>query len=117
MITDTILYLCGPMTGIDDFNRPAFKAAAEQLRAAGYTVVNPAGNGLPADAPWERHMRADIAEMVSCADGVATLPGAHKSRGARIEMALALGLGWPVARVSEWMQWAKDEHNGETVTP
>jgi hypothetical protein len=117
VITDTILYLCGPMTGLPDHNKPAFAAAAEQLRAAGYMVVNPAGNGLPADAPWERHMRADIAEMVSCADAVATLPGKHHSRGCRVEIPLALGLGWPVASVSEWLQWAKQEHNGEAVAP
>jgi hypothetical protein len=39
------LYLAGPMTGIEDFNYPAFNAMAERLRAAGYEVKNPADHG------------------------------------------------------------------------
>ena len=102
-----ILYLCGPMTGITAFNHPAFRAAAEQLRAAGYMVINPAANNVPTSAPWQTHMRADIAEMVKVCDAVATLPGCDASRGARIEITLATGLGWRVATVAEWLEWAR----------
>jgi hypothetical protein len=109
VITDTILYLAGPMTGLPKHNRPAFQKAAGTLRRAGYMVVNPAGNGLPADAPWQRHMRQDIADMVSTCDAVATLPGAESSRGARIEITLATGLGWRVHTVDDWLQWATEE--------
>lgn len=38
------LYLAGPMTGLPDFNYPAFHAAAAAWRAAGWTVANPAEN-------------------------------------------------------------------------
>jgi hypothetical protein len=109
VITDTILYLAGPMTGLPKHNRPAFQKAHAALTQIGYMVINPAANGLPVDAPWQRHMRADIAEMVKVCDAVATLPGSESSRGARIEITLATGLGWRVHTVDDWLQWATEE--------
>ena len=105
-MTAPILYLCGPMTGLPDHNRPAFFAAAEQLRSAGYMVINPAANNVPVSAPWQSHMRADIAEMVNVCDAVATLPGCEYSKGARIEITLATGLGWRVFPVEAWLERA-----------
>lgn len=37
-----IVYLCGKMTGMPDYNYPAFHAWAKRLRDAGHTVRNPA---------------------------------------------------------------------------
>jgi nucleoside 2-deoxyribosyltransferase len=56
------LYLCGPITGVPGHNKTAFDNAASALRSAGFDVFNPLENGLPRDAEWEMHMRADIAE-------------------------------------------------------
>lgn len=92
------IYLSGPMTGIPDYNIPAFTEAAERLRRAGFEVVNPAENGLPHDAEWHRHMRVDIANMMTC-EGLVTLPGWQASRGAKLECDIAVRLDMPVASV------------------
>lgn len=89
------LYLAGPMTGIENLNFPLFTSEAARLRALGYTVVNPAEINADPKADWLACMRADIKQLVDC-DGVATLPGWVKSRGASIEVGIAYGLGLPV---------------------
>ena len=97
------LYLCGPMTGLPDFNRPAFHAAAAQLRKAGYRVSNPAETTLPDDTEWQQFMRLGLVEMLEDCDALAYLPGHEASKGARIEIALATGLGWRVQPVATWL--------------
>lgn len=88
-------YLSGPMTGIADFNRPAFAAEAAKLRAQGAYVVNPAENGLPADASWVEHLRTDIRDMMDC-DAIHMLPGWTKSKGAMLEYHIAVKLGFTI---------------------
>ena len=96
------IYISGPMTGMPDLNKPAFIAAEEALRAAGFDVVNPVNNGLPDSAEWHEHMRADIKMLMDC-DGVALLPGWIGSRGACLEEYNAQRLGMKVAVLSLWM--------------
>lgn len=94
------VYLAGPMSGIPEFNFPAFHAMASALRGAGFDVVNPAEINGPAavDAgmTWADCMRADIAQLVTC-DGIALLPGWENSRGATLEHHIAKALGMHVA--------------------
>ncbi len=92
------IYLAGPMTGIKDYNYPAFNAEAARLRALGYTVENPAQN--PACDSWEGYMKQAICQLVKC-DSVAFLPGWSNSRGALIERALAFDLKIPVCAANE----------------
>ena len=89
------LYLAGPMTGLPDLNFPLFTSEAARLRSLGYEIVNPAEINADPKADWLACMRADIKQLVDC-DGVATLPGWVKSRGASIEVGIAYGLGLPV---------------------
>lgn len=96
------LYIAGPMTGLPDFNYPAFNAAAAQLRQAGYEVVNPAEDGLPVNAPWTGHQRVAICQLMYC-DAVATLPGVEHSKGAQLEIDIAKALGMRIAPVSAWL--------------
>ncbi|MDE2254313.1 MAG: DUF4406 domain-containing protein [Betaproteobacteria bacterium] len=96
-----LIYLAGPMTGLPDFNRPAFFAAEARLRDLGYSPINPARNGLPLRAPWHHHMRRDLGMLLACAQ-VALLPGWETSRGARLEVSIADALGMRVCGVADW---------------
>lgn len=109
------IYLAGPMTGIVEFNFPAFHAAAAQLRAEGHEVFNPAEadierhdgvdisignvNGDPAVAAaqhgFDRRVALgqDLDWICAEADAVALLPGWQASKGATAERAVALALG------------------------
>ncbi|GHC72744.1 hypothetical protein GCM10007320_08830 [Pseudorhodoferax aquiterrae] len=89
------VYIAGPMSGHPEMNFPAFHAEAARLRALGFDVVNPAEIKAEPAGCWHAAMRADIAQLVTC-DGVATLPGWQRSRGASIEVGLAYGLEMPV---------------------
>lgn len=100
------LYLAGPMTGLADFNHPAFTATAAKLRAAGFTVVSPADNGLPKDAPWSQHMRADLPMLLAC-DGVALMEGWEHSKGAQLENHVARNCGIWSMSVGAWLGTAR----------
>lgn len=89
------LYLSGPMTGIPEYNAPAFNALATWYRAMGYEVVNPAEVKLPDGATWHDFMRADLKLMLDCT-GIHMLPGWENSKGAVIEHDLAVKLGFEV---------------------
>lgn len=88
-------YISGPITGKPDGNKPAFAAAAKTLRADGWLVVNPHDVNAKHPGVWESHMRADIQALMKC-DYVRLLPGWSRSRGARLEVAIANALGIPV---------------------
>lgn len=88
------IYIAGPMTGLPQFNYPAFFEAAERLRALGHQVENPADNPPPPCKTWRGYMRLALRQLVTC-DAVALLPGWEESRGARIERRLANDLDLP----------------------
>lgn len=94
------VYISGPMSGYPLMNRIEFGRAEDALRMAGYDPINPSSNGLPDDASYDEHMRADL-RMLLEADMVAILPGCEQSRGAGIETRLAAALGMPVHPL-EW---------------
>jgi hypothetical protein len=97
------LYLSGPMTGIPEFNFPAFHKAAASLRASGYEVVNPAELDAADTTPmaWEDYLRRDLRVLLDC-QGIALLPGWENSRGAKLESTVALALGMrPIYLTSE----------------
>lgn len=97
------LYVSGPITGDPDY-REKFARATARLEAVGYEVVNPADLAEP-DVPepaWLDYMRRDIIRLMEC-DGVATLDDWTTSRGARVEVTLANGLGLPTSCISGWV--------------
>ena len=93
------LYITGPMTGIPENNFPLFHKVAKGLREMGYETVNPAEllpSGLSVE--WEDFMREDITHLMKC-DGVVLLPGWSRSRGAKIEVQLAMDLNMLIVSV------------------
>lgn len=109
------VYIAGPMSGLPGYNIPAFRAAAERLREWGHEPLDPTeGEGEPYH-PHEWYMRRDLPLVATC-DGMALLPGWHRSRGALAEVtvAIACDLGFLDARdgrpldpwvVREYARW------------
>lgn len=109
------VYVAGPMSGIPEFNFPAFHAAATRLRGQGHEVFN------PAERDTERHNGVDISKgntngsqelaakehgfslrdaladdtwyICKEADAIAMLPGWENSKGALAEWTLSIALG------------------------
>ncbi len=99
------IYISGPMTGLSGYNYPAFFEAEEQLRAAGYTnIENPARN--PEQKSWADYMKTAIRQMLTC-DVVAHMKGWGQSEGARIEVQLAVDLGFEVLPVEHFIKKAE----------
>lgn len=97
------LYVSGPMSNLPDNNFPAFHAAAQELREAGYTVINPAEiEGAEGDQ-WADFLRRDLRAMLAQADGIVLLTGWSESRGSRLEITVARALSWPVGTVEWWL--------------
>lgn len=92
------IYIAGPMTGLPEFNYPAFHQAAAELRAAGHDVINPAENPVPTCGTWQGYMRMSVAQVAGV-DCVAMLPGWWTSRGARLEHYIAQKMGLQIMSI------------------
>jgi len=112
------LYVAGPMTGLPDFNRPAFDLAVRKLRGVGFGVLSPAELPAPGPAPrWEDWMRAALRLLLD-ADAVALLPGWQDSRGASVERDLARTLDMPALPVPAWLTAAgQNDYRGRLLGP
>lgn len=98
------IYIAGPMTGLPEFNYPAFFAAEKRLRAGGFDALNPArAEGREGCKSWLDYMRAGIRDVADC-DGIALLPGWQASRGAALEAHVARSLDLPVKLLDEWLE-------------
>lgn len=104
-MNDGIWYLAGPMTGIPQFNFPAFFAAADALRARGFEIISPAelDDDNDKDAAmkstdgslenyesenkktWGDFLARDVKLIADQCSGIIFLAGWAKSRGARLE--------------------------------
>lgn len=100
------IYLAGPMTGIPQFNFPAFIEAAARLRALGHEVHSPAemddpvtretalaspdgapGSGSANGETWGDFLSRDVKLLADDGiEAIVVLDGWESSRGARLEM-------------------------------
>jgi hypothetical protein len=100
------LYLAGPMSGYQQFNFPAFDAAAAKLREQGYEVVSPAeldspkfrarvltaiGTEKDLLGEWGNCLARDVKLIAdSGIEAIVLLRDWHKSRGAKLEAFIGL---------------------------
>lgn len=126
------VYTAGPMTGLPQFNYPAFLEAAALLRNVGYDVVSPAEldndfareaalaspNGLmsefdaayrgPLPRPtWGDFLSRDVKLLADGdergrIDGIIVLEGWESSKGARLETFVGAMAGMPVESLQTW---------------
>ncbi len=81
-----IVYIAGPMSGHEDYNRPAFNDAARRLAEAGHVPINPAV--LPTELNDSAYMPI-CTSMIDGADAIYLLDGWEHSGGAMAEFAYA----------------------------
>ena len=87
------VYISGAIAHYDlEERRQAFDRAERYLVLKGYEPVNPFKNGLPDEAHWREHMRADIGLLLDC-DYIYMLQGWELSKGAKLELDVASSCG------------------------
>ena len=77
-----IVYISGPMKGIENRNRDAFNHAAQKMREQGFIVMNPAM--LPDGLPEESYLGICI-KMLEVCNSIFMLEGWYNSHGATCE--------------------------------
>lgn len=93
------VYIAGPMTGIDNYNREAFMAAASEIaNTARLLPVHTAWLELGYD--YEDYIRISL-DLVGLCDVITALPGWENSIGAQREVRRAEQLGIPHIELSE----------------
>lgn len=103
------VYIAGPMSGIPEFNFPAFFKAQKMLENNGWTVFNPAEKDQEKDLDTEAVKTGDSAKAMSAgfdfrecftwdcdrvieADAIYMLRGWEQSPGARAEHSVATAM-------------------------
>lgn len=88
-------YLSGPMAGYEDHNYAAFEKATSILRDTGLIIKSPheikRAEIAKGSLPWEDYLKVDIRALLDC-DAIILLAGWPSSKGARLELEIALDL-------------------------
>lgn len=84
------IYISGPMTGVNDYNKKAFKEAELWLISQGHRAINP--HNMPLQSSWRDYMRQDLQALFEC-DAIYMLKGWWDSKGATLERQVAMAIG------------------------
>lgn len=76
-----VIYIAGPVTGVEKYWEP-FEKAKDALEAMGFIALSPTWQ--PQGMTNQQYMRMCLA-MIDCADAVLLLPGWENSEGAILE--------------------------------
>ncbi|EAN1794689.1 DUF4406 domain-containing protein [Salmonella enterica] len=89
-----VVFICGPMTGYENYNRDAFMLKEMELIACGATVLSPAM--LPDGLEHEQYLTITRG-MIRVSDAICLLPGWESSEGAKREVVYAIRRNiWPM---------------------
>lgn len=103
MLETKRVFISGPMTGYEDFNRPAFMEAEEKLKKAGFSVFNPAWMNFDSGFSNDAILSIDLVALSHC-NYIYQLPGWKYSKGASAEYTFALASGIQFVNV-DWLEW------------
>jgi len=102
-----IVYLSGPMAGVEDYPI-TFGYYARELkeRHPDWAILNPAA-GIDPDTPDRAAFNIDMA-MLGQADAICLLPGWEGSRGCNVERDYAMRLGLEIINI-KWLPGEEDK--------
>lgn len=90
------IYISLPISNYDlDERRATALAKQRELEEAGFVVVNPLNNGLPADAGTHAHMKRDFEMLLGC-DAIYMMERWLHSAGCKCEFDVATACGLEV---------------------
>ena len=95
------VYLSGAITGVPNLNWEQFKNAERELISKGYTVINPLRLDHSNCKKYIDYMSVDYKALLTC-DTIYMLKGYKFSRGAKLELRIALKNGLRVEREVLW---------------
>ena len=111
-VKDKNVFLCGPMTGVPNYNIAAFMEAHAELMKLGAHVYNPELSWMKGgcqERPHEEWMRRSLHELTEPKflgsetgnhyDSLVLLPGWRESVGATMEVSVAGAIGIPVVEL------------------
>lgn len=137
------VYVAGPMSGIAEFNFPAFREASGNLRALGHEVISPheldEAEGFEPSATgddqdpneYAAFLARDIQKIAEAGvEAIVCLPGWEDSGGAKTEVQFGRALGChilsypdllPIPKPREWLtinnSWRAGDSGTELLSP
>lgn len=98
-------YFSAPMSGYEEYNYPYFERVVTHLRSSGIKIVSPHEVKPPVFPElldisekelWKWYLEKDLVLMIQNTQGIILGKGWPESRGARVELEIAMTLGRPV---------------------
>lgn len=95
----SLIYLCGPITGMPNGNRSLFEKAERWYLNRKHTIINPHDvASYLGDVPEHLIVKDELASITTLVDYIALLPGWKNSRYGMVEVAVGLACGIPFIR-------------------